>query len=129
MEVLKCWIMLEFQNISIKMKNCKSFYEVQTASCLKEIIQPLPNLQPIPHQIKSYYVFRKKIYGDIQKYTDIWFQSASKMQFFGVKKWRIPNVFSDTKQKHVYWKFCKVRKVFDCVAGASYFQYQVSWGS
>ena len=34
--------------------------------------------------------------------------------------------FSDTKQKHVCWKICKVRKVFDCVAGAYYFQCQVS---
>ena len=37
--------------------------------------------------------------------------------------------FSDTKQKHVCWKFCKVRKVFGCVVGAFYFQCQVSWGS
>ena len=28
---------------------------------------------------------------------------------------------SDTKQKHVSWKICKVRKVFGCVAGAYYF--------
>ena len=121
--------MLEFQKISIKMKNCKSFYEAQTASCLKEIIQPPPNPQLTPHQIKSYYVFGKKNYGDIQKYTEICFQSASKMQFFGVKKWCSPNVFSNNKQKHVCWKICKVRKVFGCVAEAYYFQCQVSWGS
>ena len=34
-EMLK---MGEFPKTSIKMKNCKTFYEVQTASCLKEII-------------------------------------------------------------------------------------------
>ena len=119
--------MLEFQKVSIKMKNCKTFYEPQRVSCLEEIIQPPSNLQPITHQIKSYHVFGTKFsYGDIQKYTDICFQSATRMQFFGVKKWCSPNVFSDTKQKHVCWKICKVRKVFDCVAGAYYFQCQVS---
>ena len=121
--------MLEFQKISIKMKNCKSFYEAQTASCLKEIIQPPLNPQPTPYQTNSYCVFGKKnifteIYRNIQT-----FQSASKMQFFGVKKWCSPNVFSNNKQKHVCWKICKVRKVFGCVAEAYYFQCQVSWGS
>ena len=65
--------MLEFQKISIKMKNCKSFYEAQTASCLKETIHPSPNPQPIPHQIKSYYAFGKKkfmeIYRNIQTFA------------------------------------------------------------
>ena len=28
-----------------------------------------------------------------------------------------------------FWKIFKVRKAFGCVAGAYYFQYQVSWGS
>ena len=67
------------------MKNCKSFHEAQAASCLKEIIQPFPQSPTHPHQIKSYYVLgKKKLYGVIQKYTDICFQSASKIQFFGV---------------------------------------------
>ena len=34
--------------------------------------------------------------------------------------------FSDTKQKQVCWKICKVRKVFGCVVRAFYFQCQVS---
>ena len=62
--------MVEFQNSSIKIKNCKIFYEAQTVSCLKEIIQPPPNTQPIPHQIKSYYVFGTKIF--LRKYTEIY---------------------------------------------------------
>ena len=46
------------------MENCK---KTQTASHLKEMN------------------FIKKVsYGDIQKYTDICFQSAPKMQFLGV---------------------------------------------
>ena len=35
------------------------------------------------------------------------------MQFLSVKKWCSANAFPDTKQKHVYWKICKVRKIFD----------------
>ena len=90
------------------MKNCKTFYEAQTASCLKEIIQPPPNPQPIPYQTKSYYVFRTKIFlRRYTEHTDIFFQSASRMQFFGVKKWCSSYVFSDTKQKNVPGKFVK----------------------
>ena len=42
MEVSKCWKIVEFPKISIKIKNCKAFYEVQTLGDLKEIIQPPP---------------------------------------------------------------------------------------
>ena len=68
MEVLKCWKIVEFPKISIKMKNCKTFYEAQTAISLKEIIQP-PPLHPQPHQIKSYYVCGTK--SSLRIYTDI----------------------------------------------------------
>ena len=46
MEVSKCWKIAEFPKISIKTKNCKTFYESQTASRHKEIIQPPPNPPP-----------------------------------------------------------------------------------
>ena len=59
---------------------------------------------------------------------DICIQNASRIQFLGVCKWCSVNVFSDTKQKYVCWKIYKVRKVYGCVAGAYYFQCQVSWG-
>ena len=36
------------------------------------------------------------------------------------------NVISDTKQKHVCWKICKLRKVSGIVSGAYYFQCEVS---
>ena len=54
---------------SIKMKNCKTLYEVQTASHLKEIFQSPPP-QPTPHQIKSYYVSGTKIL--LRRYTEIY---------------------------------------------------------
>ena len=44
----KCWQIVGFQKISIKIKNCKIFYEAQTASCFKEIIQPPPTSNPPP---------------------------------------------------------------------------------
>ena len=44
MEVSECWKIVKFQNISIKIKNCKTFYEVQTASRLKEITESPPYL-------------------------------------------------------------------------------------
>ena len=58
MKVSKCLNIDEFPKISIKMKNCKTFYETQTVSRLKE---------------NFYFCIS---YGDIQKYTDICFQSA-----------------------------------------------------
>ena len=43
MEVLKCWKIVEFLKISIKIKTFKTFYEDQTVSRLKDIIQPPPD--------------------------------------------------------------------------------------
>ena len=37
---LKYWKIVEISKISIKIKNFKTFYEAQTASQIKEIIQP-----------------------------------------------------------------------------------------
>ena len=127
-EVSKCWKIVEFSKILIKTKNCKKFCKVQTASRLKEVIHP-PLLNLNPHQIKPYYMSVTNFSNrDIKKYTNICFQSASRVQFLGVKKYCSANIFSDTKQKHVYWKICKARNVFGSVAQVYYFQYQVSWG-
>ena len=107
------------------MKNCKTFWKVQTASHLKENIQS-PHIPP-PHQIKPYCVSGTKIF--FRRYREISRHLLSKCfknAFLGVKKWCSANIFSDTKQKHVSWKICKVRKVFGCVAGAYYFQCQVN---
>ena len=48
MKVSKYCKIVEFRKISIKMKNCETFYETQTASHLKEIIQSLPIPPPPP---------------------------------------------------------------------------------
>ena len=52
------------------MKNYKGFYETQTASRLKEFIQPPP--PPIPPDKILLRLRSKKIsFGDSQKYTNI----------------------------------------------------------
>ena len=63
-----------FYNFSIKMKNCKTFYEGQTVSLVKEIIQPLHH--PSLNQIKSYYGSGAKIF--LRRYTEIYRHLLSK---------------------------------------------------
>ena len=46
MKVSKCWKIVGFQKISIRMKNCKKFRETQTANHLKEVIWPPPTPHP-----------------------------------------------------------------------------------
>ena len=54
----KWWKVVEFQKVSIKTKNCKTFYEAQAVSQ-----PPSGNYSgsphPTPHQIKPYYVLRR----------------------------------------------------------------------
>ena len=78
------------------MKNCKTLYEAQTASRLKEIIQ---SLSTHPHQIKHYYVFGTKIF--LRSYTEIYRHLLSVFQECG--SWASRNgavqmFFSDAKQ-------------------------------
>ena len=67
------------------MEICKTFYEAQIVSRLKEIIPPPPNPPPTIQNLTTS-LEQKFSYGDTQKYTDICFQSVSRMQFLGVKK-------------------------------------------
>ena len=67
--------MLEFQKISIKVKNCKSFYEAQTTSCLKEIIQPPP---PIPNPPPSDKILLHLWEKKLGRYTEIYKHLLSK---------------------------------------------------
>ena len=65
--VSKCWQIVKFPKISIKMKNCKTFYETQTAATLRKLFRLPANP---PHQIKSYYVFGTNIFW--RRYTEIY---------------------------------------------------------
>ena len=128
MEVSKCWKIVVFQEVSLKMKNCKTFHEAQTASCLKGIIQSPRNPQPTLYQIKPHYIIEIKIF--LRRYAEIYihylllryFKNAA---FMSVKKWCSANVFSDTKQKHVCLKMCKVRKVLTVLR--EYIIFNVKW--
>ena len=70
--------MVRFPKISIEMRYCKTFYEGQTASRVKEIIQPLHYPFPQPDKILLRLWNKNFPYGDIQKSTGICFQSASR---------------------------------------------------
>ena len=91
MEVAKCW-KIKFQ---LKWKIEKEVHEAQTARKSKEIITPSTTPTPLDKILLPLWNknFDNYIYKNIQKYTEICFQSASKMQFLGVKKWRSANVF------------------------------------
>ena len=120
------WI---FKKLQSKWKIEKEVHETQTLSKSKEIILP-PTIPAPPDEILLRLWNKNvlnQIYRNIQKYTENCFQSVSRMKFLGVKKWCSVDIFSNTKQKYVCWKICsKVRKVFGCVVGAYYFQFQVS---
>ena len=74
MELSKFWRRVEFPKIPIKIKNCKTFCETQTARRLKGIVQP--PTKPIPNQIKSYYVSGTEIFW--RRYTEIYRHLLSK---------------------------------------------------
>ena len=112
MEVSKRWKMVEFSKIWIKMKNCKTFCEDQTAIRVKEIIKPLYHPSPEPEKIllrlwNRY--FLTEIYRYIQTFA---FKVLEECSSLGSKNDAV-QMFSDTKQKSVDWKIRKVnfRKV------------------
>ena len=88
------------------MKNCNTFYKVQKTSRLNEIIQP-PRTY-LPSDKILLYLFSLRFTETNERLLSKYFKNA----IFGVKKLWSENVFSDTKQKHVYWKiFNKLRKI------------------
>ena len=104
-ELLKCWKRVEFPKISIKMKNCKTFCEAQTASRLMEIVQPPTKPNPTQKNLTTS-LEQKFSYGDIQKYMDICFQRASRIEFLSVKKWCSANFL--TRNRNTFFrKFVK----------------------
>ena len=61
----KCWKIVEFPKLSIKMKNCEIFYKAETASCLKNI-QPSPN-PPIPADKILLHFWNNKLFTEIYR--------------------------------------------------------------
>ena len=66
MEVSKFWKTAEFPKTSIKTKNCKTFYESQTASRNKKIIQ-LPPPNPLSADKIWLCLWNKNLFTEIYK--------------------------------------------------------------
>ena len=74
----------------------------------------------IPTRRKLHKTFLRDIYQNIQTFVfHVFREFASKAFGNGV----VQMFFSDTNQKHVCWKICKVSKVFCCVAEVYFLQY------
>ena len=67
----KCWKIVEFPKISIKMKNCKTFCKAETTSRLNEIIKPLSNPPPYDKILLCLWnkTFLTKIYRNIRTFA------------------------------------------------------------
>ena len=115
---LKCKFSGQFQRFDATDKSIKI-----------EMLFPTSHVPPSPTPIKFYYLSETKIF--LRRYLQIYRRAFKVLQ--ECSSW-VPrngacNIFSDTKHKHDCFKICKVRNIFGCVAGACYFQCQVSWGS
>ena len=105
MEVSKCWKIVEFTKISIKVKNCNTFYEVQKTSHLDEIIQPPPTHLPSERILLCLFVRR---YTEINGHL---LSKCFKNAVLGVKKRWSANVFSDTMSSEL--RFIKWVRFFE----------------
>ena len=98
----KCWKIVNFTEVSIKMKKFKITYKAQiAASCSKEIVLPPPDKR----WTKIFF------YWNMRKYSNICFPSALRMQFLGFWKCEcfslIParNIFAGKFVKRL-WLWC-----------------------
>ena len=126
-----CFIILYWEKVT-SYEKFRLTLTFQRFNAIDGSIKILKNswISPTSHQITSYCVFGTNTflstYVEISRYLLlICFNNT----VLGVKNRCSANVVSDTKQEHICWKICKVRKVFDCVVGAHYFQCKVSWVS
>ena len=104
------------------MKNCKTFYEAQTATRLNKLFS---SPETTPYQILCLWNknFLTEIYRNIHTFDFKVLQECS--------SWASRNgpvqIFFLTPNKYMFAeKLLKARKVFGCVAGAFYFQCQLS---
>ena len=90
--------MLKNGRVLIKMKNCKTFYEAQTAS------RPKGNYSP-PHQIKSYYVSGTKIF--LWRYTTFAFKVIQECRSWASRNDAVQMFFLTPNRKMLAEKFVK----------------------
>ena len=119
----KSWISKNLKNQKI----VKHFTRPKQQAASRKLFRLTPAPPPT---IRSYFVFGTKIF--LRTYIETYRHLLSKCfknSVFECQEMMRANFFSDTKQKHVCWKICKVRQTFGCVLGAYCFQCQVSWVS
>ena len=108
---------VEFPNISIKMKYFKTFCEAQIASRFIELFSPPPD--------KSFLHlwninFLTEIYRNMQTFA---FQMLVECSSRTFRNDAVQMFFSDSNQKHLFYKNFKGSKVFGCVAGVYLLRY------
>ena len=106
-EILK---IVELLKISIKWKIVKHFTRLKQRAALKKIILPLHKKWNLTASQQQKFV--TEIYRNIQTFAFKVLQECSPWAF---KKWCSGNVFSDTKQKNLGLKICKVWRFLDAL--------------
>ena len=129
MKVSTCWNIVEFPKISIQI--VQHFTRPKERAALRKLLSLSPTPPPTPNQIKSYYVSGPKTI--LQRYTEIYRHIDIDKVLQECSSWASRNgamqMFFLTPNRKVFaGKFVKWEK-FCCVAGAYYFQFQVSWSS
>ena len=112
MEVSKCWKIVEFPKISIKIKKMKNI--LWSPNSQRSEINYSISLQPTPHPIKFYYLSGTKIslrrYGEIHRYLlqecSCWASRDSAVQFFFWHQTEAPSMENLQSQK-VFWLCCE----------------------
>ena len=125
MEVLKCWKIVEFPKISIKIKIVKHFTMPKQRVAFRKLFS-LPSTHPSPNK-KLLRFWNKHFLMEIYRNTQTFaFKVLQECSSWAPRNGAVQIFFSDTKQKHVCWKICKVRKDFGCAGAAYYFQSQLT---
>ena len=104
---------MNFKKCQLKWKIVKTFTKHTQLTAIRKLFSaPPPPPHPLTRQkdkilLRLWALEKSFSYGDIQKYAEFYFQSASRMQFLGFKKWCSANIFSDREMfagKFVTWE-------------------------
>ena len=101
---------MSFWKFQLKWKIVKHFTRLRQGAALKKIILPLHTRWNLTASQQQKFV--TKIYRNIQTFAFKVLQECSPWTF---KKWCSGNVFSDTKQKILAWKFVKCERLLDAL--------------
>ena len=101
---------MHFEKCQLEWKIVTHFTRSKQRAALRELFIPYsPNIPPNKILLRLWNKYFLGSYSEIYRHLlSNWFENA----VFSVRKWCSWIFFSDTKQKHVYWKSWKVKKVF-----------------